>query len=114
MGAEAAAMAAAGSYVIEGGFPRPYFRRTIVNTGEGLVNAGLGVMSGVFSVERWHNLYLELGASAQARCAIEHQSPSYDQPYRQIADVHPIIAQLPPAGCSPAETGFNPASLLQQ
>ena len=81
MGAEAAAMAAAGSYVIEGGFPRPYFRRTIVNTGEGLVNAGLGVMSGVFSVERWHNLYLELGASAQARCAIEHQSPSYDQPF---------------------------------
>ncbi|TQM90387.1 hypothetical protein [Roseinatronobacter monicus] len=106
--------AAAGSYIIEGGVSPVYFRKSIVNTGDGLVNAGLGMLSGVWSVERWYNLYLELGASAQASCAIKDQIPGYAQPYRQIADVHPIIAQLPPAGCSISETEFNPASLLPQ
>ncbi|TQM94077.1 hypothetical protein [Roseinatronobacter monicus] len=109
--AEVEVMAAAGGYQISS---EGLFDATIPNTGDGLVNAGLGAMSGVWSVERWHNLYHELGDSAQARCAIENQSPSYAQPYRQIADVHPIIAQLPPAGCSISETEFNPASLLPQ
>lgn len=114
-GAEIAVAASAAAYMIDAGpIAGPiYFETAVTNVGDGLVNAGIGVSAGVWSVEAWHNLYFELGASAIARCRVENQSPSYDQPYRRIAGVHPFIAQLPPAGCSFAETGFNPMTILR-
>lgn len=120
-GAEVEAAAAAGIYRIEGydgimgGLTSDFFfRATIANAGTGLISAGVGVSAGVWSVEGPRNLYWELAASARARCVVENSAPSYDQPYRQIPNLHPYLQGLPPAGCSIAETNFNPARLMQQ
>lgn len=120
-GAEIEAVGAAGIYRIEGydgiagGLTSDFFfRATVANAGTGLIAGGVGISAGVWSVEGPRNLYWELGASARARCVVENSSPSYDQPYRQIPNLHPYLQGLPPAGCSMEETNFNPARLLQQ
>ncbi|WP_144637225.1 hypothetical protein [Bordetella genomosp. 13] len=120
-GAEIEAVGAAGIYRIEGyngisgGLTSDFiFRATIANAGTGLVAGGVGVSAGVWSVEGPRNLYWELAARSRARCAVENSAPSYDQPYRQIPNLHPYLQGLPPAGCSIEETKFNPARLMQQ
>jgi len=120
-GAEIEAVGAAGIYRIEGynglsgGLTGDlFFRATVANAGTGLVAGGVGISAGVWSVERPHNLYWELGASARARCVVENSAPGYDQPYRQIPNLHPYLQGLPPAGCPIEETNFNPARLMQQ
>jgi hypothetical protein len=116
IGGEIELGAAAAAYMIEGSdgaFGDIIFRSTVANAGDGLVSAGVGVSVGVWSVEAWHNLYIELGTGAHARCRIANQSPSYDQPYRQLPGLHPYLASLPPIGCSFAETGFNPQRAFQ-
>jgi hypothetical protein len=116
VGAEIELGAAAAAYMIEGTdgpFGKIIFRQGVANAGDGLVSAGVGISAGFWEVETWHNLYIELGTGARARCAIANQSPSYDQPYRQIPNLHPYLASLPPVGCSFAETGFNPQRAFQ-
>jgi len=120
-GAEVEAAGAAGIYRIEGydgiagGLTSDFFfRATIANAGTGLISAGVGISAGVWSVEGPRNLYWELAASARARCVVENSAPSYDQPYRQIPNLHPYLQGLPPAGCSMEETNFNPARLMRQ
>ncbi|SAI37238.1 Uncharacterised protein [Bordetella ansorpii] len=120
-GAEIEAVGAAGIYRIEGyngvkgGFTSDFiFQATIANTGTGLVAGGLGVSAGVWSVEGPKNLYWELAARSRARCVVENSAPSYDQPYRQIPNLHPYLQGLPPAGCKIEDTHFNPARLMQQ
>jgi len=120
-GAEVEAVGAAGIYRIEGydgitgGLTGDFFfKATIANVGTGLISAGVGISAGVWSVEQPHNLYWELGASSHARCKVENSAPSYDQPYRQISNLHPYLQSLPPAGCSLDEAGFNPGRLMQQ
>ncbi|SIS67054.1 hypothetical protein [Paracoccus saliphilus] len=115
-GAEIEMSGAASIYFIEGyeGLigDKIFGPSQIANTGDGLVGAGIGISAGVWSVETPRNLYLELGAAANLRCQIEGQSPSYDQPYREILNLHPYLAALPPIGCSLSETGFNPMRML--
>lgn len=120
-GAEIEAGGAAGIYRIEGydgitgGLTSDFFfRATVANAGTGLISGGVGISAGIWSVEGPRNLYWELAARARARCVVEHSAPGYDQPYRQIRNLHPYLQGLPPAGCSIAETNFNPARLMQQ
>ncbi len=120
-GAEVEAVGAAGLYRIEGydgiggGLTSDFFfRATIANAGTGLLSAGVGISAGVWSVEGPKNLYWELAARSRARCIVENSAPSYDQPYRQIPNLHPYLQGLPPAGCKIEDTHFNPARLMQQ
>lgn len=121
-GAEIEVIGAAGIYRIEGyesvkgGFTGKYVfgPATIANTGTGLVAGGVGVAAGVWSVEGPHNLYWELAASSKARCLVENSSPSYDQPYQQIPNLHPYLQSLPPAGCSLEDANFNPMRVIRQ
>ncbi|ARP97106.1 hypothetical protein [Bordetella genomosp. 13] len=120
-GAEIEAVGAAGIYRIEGyegvtgGLTSDfYFRATIANAGTGLVAGGVGVSAGVWSVEGPRNLYWELAARSRARCLVENSAPGYDQPYRQIPNLHPYLQSLPPAGCSLEEANFNPMRIMQQ
>jgi hypothetical protein len=116
VGGEIELIGAAALYTIEGydGITGPMiFQQAVANAGDGLVSAGVGASLGVWSVERWHNLYVELGVGAQARCRIQNRSPSFDQPYMRIPGLHPYLSRLPPIGCSFAETGFNPQAAFQ-
>ncbi|MFM2391812.1 MAG: hypothetical protein RLZZ437_3367 [Pseudomonadota bacterium] len=115
-GGEIELIGAAALYTIEGtdGLLGPLiFQQSVGNVGDGLVSAGIGAGVGIWSLERWHNLYLELGVGALARCRVENRSPSYDQPYMQIPNIHAYLARLPPMGCSVAEAGFNPQAAFQ-
>lgn len=85
----------------------------IANGGGGLVSASAGGLIGVWSVDKWYNLYFELGHAAEQRCLIENSSPAYAQPYRFIPGVHPVIAELPPSGCDIPESIFDPMELLR-
>ncbi|MBL3561512.1 hypothetical protein [Rhodovulum sulfidophilum] len=116
IGAEVELVGAAALYTIDaspGPLGDPVFGPTpVFNSGDGLVSAGASAAIGIWSLETWFNLYYELGATAQLRCRNTGQSPSYDQPYRVIPSLDPYLAALPPAGCTFAETGFDPTRLL--
>lgn len=116
MGAEIELIAAAALYTIEGSdgvLGNTVFRGSVANVGDGLLSAGIGLGTGVWALERTHNLYYELGLGARARCAIEGSSPSFDQPYMRIPRLHPYLSRLPPVGCSFDETGFNPQAAFR-
>lgn len=86
----------------------------IANAAGGMVSASVGGLIGVWSVDRWFNLYQELGNSARAQCELENTSPAYSQPYRAIPNIHPVLQELPPPYCDLPLSTFDPMSLLPQ
>ena len=117
LGAEVELYGAAAGYTIDAASFRTgaqiFGPSLIVNTGKGLVTAGISLATGFWSVEKSFDLYYELGRSAIRRCRVENQAPAYDQPYRVLNNINPYLAELPPAGCDFAEAGFDPSRFVR-
>ena len=117
LGAEVELYGAAAGYAIDAASFKTgaqlFGPSVVVNMGTGLVAAGASLATGFWSVEKSFDLYHELGSSATRRCQVENQSPAYDQPYRALGNLHPYLSELPPAGCSFTEAGFNPSRFVR-
>ena len=116
-GAEVELVGSASLYFIEGydGLTGPllFGPQHIANGGGGTVSASLDGLIGVWSIDHWHNLYMELGNGRNLECNVPGSSPTYAQPYRAIPGVHPVIAELPPQGCNLEGYDYNPLGLVQ-
>ncbi len=117
-GAEVEAVGTASLYWIEGydGLigNKVFGPDGIANSGGGLISASVRGLVGMWTVEKFYNLYYELGTDAQKQCILENSSPAYAKPYRQIPNLHPILQDLPPAFCDVPEALFNPLAAFSE